>query len=291
MTAARLWGLTAATMLAFAANSILNRAAVDGGHIDPLAFSVIRVLAGALMLAALVLVTRRPLRLFAMARLWGAATLSLYLLGFSIAYAHLDAGVGALILFGGVQVTMFAGAVIARDVVPPRRWIGAGLAMAGLAWLMWPTGGAAVPVMGAITMSAAALGWGLYSLAGRGAVDPLGATAANFIWAVPLVGLPVMMVPVAQGSVPATMVGVMLAVLSGAVTSGLGYALWYDILPRLGASLAGLVQLSVPVIAVAGGLFLLGEGVSARMIGAGLLVLGGIAYGIGVQRTTGSSAS
>ncbi len=284
MTGARLWGLTALTMLAFAANSVLNRAAVEGGHIDPLAFSIVRVLAGAAVLAALVLATRRPLRFFAMARLWGATTLSLYLLGFSVAYAHLDAGVGALILFGGVQVTMFAGAVLGRDVVPRRRWIGAGLAMAGLAWLMWPAGGAAVPVIGCIAMSIAALGWGLYSLAGRGAADPLAETAANFIWAVPLVWLPVLMAPVAPDATGPDGLGLTLAVISGAMTSGLGYALWYTVLPRLGASLAGLVQLSVPVIAVVAGFALLGEGMSGRMIGAGLLVLGGIAYGVGVQR-------
>lgn len=291
MNGPRLWLATALTMLAFAANSVLNRAAVEAGFIDPLGFSVIRVLSGAATLVLLVFVTRR-FRLLARGRVLGAGALSLYLLGFSIAYAHLDAGLGALILFGGVQVTMFAGALALREPVPARRWLGAGVALAGLGWLMWPAGAGATPVVGAVSMGLAAVGWGLYSLAGRGAEDPLSETAANFLWAVPLVWLPALMVPVAPEGTPMEAPGVALAVVSGAVTSGLGYALWYTVLPRLGASMAGLVQLSVPVIAVAGGVAFLGEAVSPRLLGSGALVIGGIALGLGgFQRRIGSSGS
>ncbi len=288
----RLALLTALTMLAFAANSILNRAAVGAGHIEASDFALIRVIAGAVTLAALAILGKRQLALLLPSRLWGAVTLSLYLIGFSVAYLSLDAGLGALILFGGVQVTMFAGAALAGDALPARRWIGSGLAFAGLVWLLWPTGAVAVPIAAGLAMCVAALGWGLYSLAGRGSKDPLADTAANFLLAVPLCALTVLVMPEAAQTAPITLTGLILAVTSGAVTSGLGYALWYQLLPKLDASVAGLVQLCVPVIAVLGGIVLLSEPPSLRLIGAGVLVLGGIAYGLGAfQRRIGSSGS
>jgi drug/metabolite transporter (DMT)-like permease len=242
------------------------------------------------MLVALVLVQRRALPLLSRRRIPGALGLAVYLLGFSFAYLAIDAGIGALILFGGVQLTMFAGAVLAGEAMPSRRWIGAGLAMAGLAWLVWPTGAVALPPLATVAMLAAALGWGVYSLVGRRATDPLAETAANFILAAPLCALALLAVPGVGPS--ATAQGVALAILSGAVTSGLGYALWYAVLPRLEASVSGLVQLSVPVIAMAGGVLLLNEAVTPRMAGAALVTLGGIAYGLGAfQRTRGSSGS
>ena len=284
--------LTALAMLAFAANSILNRAAVGAGHIEAADFALIRVVAGAVTLAALALVTKRAMHVLKPARAWGALTLSLYLIGFSAAYLTLDAGLGALILFGGVQITMFAGAALAGDPLPPRRWIGAGLAFGGLLWLLWPTGTIAVPFVAGLSMCAAALGWGLYSLAGRGSNDPLADTAANFLLAVPICGLAVLLTPSEAQGMATNATGLTLAILSGAVTSGLGYALWYRLLPKLGASTGGLVQLSVPVIAVIGGVVLLSEPPSLRLIGAGILVIGGIAYGLGAfQRKIGSSGS
>ena len=286
----RLILLTCLTMVAFAANSILNRMAVGAGHIGALEFSLIRVIAGAVMLAALVVLSRKSLPIFQARRLWGAFVLSLYLLGFSVAYLQLDAGLGALILFGVVQVTMFGGALVAGDAVPRRRWIGAGLALAGLIWLMWPGEAFAVPLIAGGMMVLAGVGWGLYSLAGRGAKEPLADTAANFILAVPIFWLPMLFLPVQLDAVATTQIGVILAVICGAVTSGLGYALWYTVLPRLGASAGGLVQLTVPVIAILGGVALLGEAVSWRLVGASALVLGGIAYGL-VQRKIGSNGS
>lgn len=286
----KLAALTALVMTAFAANSVLNRMAVGPGHIGALDFALIRCVAGAAMLGALVLLRRGALPFASARRVPGALGLSLYLVGFSVAYLSIDAGIGALILFGGVQVTMFAGAVFGREALPARRWIGAGLAMAGLAWLVWPTGGVALPVAASVAMLLAALGWGIYSLVGRRATDPLAETAANFILAAPICGIVLLAWPAA--GVAWTGQGVSLAILSGAVTSGLGYALWYAVLPRLEASVSGLVQLSVPVIATVGGVLLLGEDISLRMVGAGLLTLGGIAYGLGAfQRTRGSSGS
>lgn len=294
----RLALLTTLVMVAFAANSLLNRMAVGPGLIGPLELSLVRAAAGAAVLAVLALALRRGLPLLSLRRLPGALGLALYLIGFSIAYVQIDAGIGALILFGGVQVTMFAGAVAGREGLPARRWLGAGLALAGLAWLVWPTGAVALPPIASAAMLVAALGWGIYSLTGRRATDPLAETAANFVLAAPLCWLPLLLQPVSpEGPLPMTAAGLALAVASGAVTSGLGYALWYAVLPRLAASVSGLVQLSVPVIAMAGGVVLLGEAPSWRMLGAGALTLGGIAWGLGAfrrraaQPTSGSSGS
>jgi drug/metabolite transporter (DMT)-like permease len=178
----------------------------------------------------------------------GSAALLTYLFGFSIAYLSLPAGVGALILFGMVQITMFAGAVLAREAVPLPRWVGAGVAFAGLVLLMAP-GGAGVSAGHALAMAAAGVGWGIYSLAGRGQADALGATAWNFALAVPVGGA----LALALGDGGMSAEGVTLAVISGAVTSGLGYALWYAVLPELGGSRAAVAQLTVPVLAAFGG--------------------------------------
>jgi drug/metabolite transporter (DMT)-like permease len=293
MSAPRLASLTALTMLGFAANSILNRLAVSAGLIDPISFAVIRVLSGAAILVVIVLVRRRGLPVFAPGRVGGALSLSLYLVGFSIAYIHLDAGLGALILFGMVQITMFAGALASGETVARARWIGAAVALAGLAWLLWPAGAVRVPLIGAVAMGLAGIGWGLYSLIGRRAGDPLAATAANFVLAAPILVAVSLLMPVQLDATQISAPGVGLAVLSGSVTSGLGYALWYSVLPRLAASVAGLVQLSVPVIAVLGGAWLLGEVASWRVLGAGAVVLGGIAFGLlaGRQRKIGSNGS
>jgi drug/metabolite transporter (DMT)-like permease len=277
MSGARLFGLTAVAMLAFAANSVLNRMAVGPGWIDPMGFAAVRVLSGAVML--LVLVGARALRGGALWAGWrgrgaGVFGLVLYLAGFSWAYLALGAGVGALILFGSVQVTMFAGALVARESVPPARWLGAGMAFAGLLALVAPSGtGSGVPLAGAAAMAAAGFGWGIYSLAGRGASDALGATAWNFVLSVPVIGV----ILVLAGGGEVTAAGVWLAVLSGAVTSGLGYALWYAVVPGLGAARAAVAQLTVPVLAALGGAVLIGESVGWRFGLASALVLGGVA--------------
>lgn len=269
----RLFLLTALTMLAFAANSVLNRWAVAPGHIGAVEFAVIRLLAGAAMLAALVLWQRGGMAWPGMqGRLAGVLGLSAYLLGFSLAYRGLDAGTGALVLFGTVQVTMFAGALISREAVPGRRWAGAVLALAGLVLIAAP-GGARLAILPLALMAAAGVGWGIYSLVGRRATDPLAATAWNFLLSVPLV-LPL---GLAAGVTRPDAVGVTLAVVSGAVTSGLGYALWYQVLPQLGAARAAVAQLSVPVIAALGGAVLLAEAPGLRFWLASLLVLGGVA--------------
>lgn len=276
--------LLCVVLISFAANSILNRLALTGTGTGPASFAALRMISGAAMLVVLVALRDKALEAL-ISRVsdrggWQmAATLLLYVLGFSFAYLSLDAGLGALILFGGVQITMLAGALIAGEKLTLRRQIGAGIAFTGLIWLLWPQGAAAPPLGGALLMLIAAFGWGLYSLLGRGAGDALGATAAAFMLASPAVLL--LGVSLRDGlDVP----GVALAILSGAVTSGLGYALWYSLLPKLEASAAGVAQLSVPVIAAVGGVLILHEPLSLRLIGASALVIGGVAWSLSHPR-------
>jgi drug/metabolite transporter (DMT)-like permease len=287
----RLLALTTLVMVAFAANSVLNRAAVAAGEIGALDFALVRAVAGAAVLVLLIRIRHGKVPLLQPKRILGGAMLTTYLVGFSVAYLAMDAGLGALILFGGVQVTMFAGALMLGERPPAQRWAGAGLAFLGLAWLVWPSGEAATPLWAVAAMGAAAAGWGVYSLIGRGSADPLGDTGAAFVWATVAAFLAVLIQTGGATVNDASLAGLALAVTSGAVTSGLGYALWYAVLPRIGASVAGLVQLSVPVIAALGGVIFLSEAPSLRMIGAGALVIGGIAWGLWPQRTRGSSAS
>lgn len=271
----RLGLLVSVAMLAFAANSVLNRMAVGAGRIDPVTFAVVRLAAGAAVLAALVLLRRRVWPGWK-GRVPGVAGLLAYLFGFSQAYLALDAGTGALILFGVVQITMFAGAWAGGEVLPPRRVAGAAVALAGLALLLSPKGGALAPQL---SMAVAGVGWGIYSLAGRGQTDALAGTAWNFLLALPP-GLVALAFVVPDWSWP----GVALAVLSGGVTSGLGYALWYRVLPDLGAGRAGAAQLTVPVIAALGGFALIGEAPGLWFWVGAVLVLGGVGLAMAPKR-------
>ncbi|SLN66171.1 EamA-like transporter family protein [Pseudoruegeria aquimaris] len=268
----RLALLTALTMIAFAGNSILNRQALAGAHVDPASFALIRLASGTAMLALLLALRGglAPMRRRADPAMVGGLTV--YMIGFSFAYLSLDAGAGALILFGVVQVTMFAGALLAREPVSGARWIGAAVAFCGLLLLLWPGAQAPLSLAGAALMIPAAVGWGLYSLRGRGASDPLGDTARNFLWSTPFALLPL----VFTGPLAVDGAGFALAVASGAVTSALGYALWYALLPGLGATRAAVSQLTVPVIAALGGVLLLGEPLTLRFLLSAALVLGGV---------------
>ncbi len=265
--------LTAVTMVAFAANSVLNRAAVSGIGMEAVDFGVVRLVSGALALAGLVAWQRRGFALGGLGRGVAVVGLLAYIFGFSLAYRGLDAGLGALVLFGVVQITMFGGAVVARDEVPVTRWIGACLALSGLVWLLMPTGGPAISVVHVVMMASAGLGWGIYSLQGRREGDATQATAMNFLLAAPVA----LVFGIALGmDLQMPVAGVWLAVVSGVVTSGLGYALWYAILPSLGASRAAVAQLSVPVIAMAGGMVVLSEPLTLRFVGAAALVISGV---------------
>lgn len=278
----RLFLLTALTMIAFAANSILNRQALAAQLIDPVAFGQVRLVAGAATLTVLSLALARGHGLLRQASLAGVLSLFVYVFGFSAAYVALDAGLGALLLFGTVQLTMIVGAILRGERPGPRRLVGAAVAFLGLAWLLWPAGGGAAPAaLPAVMMIAAGVGWGIYSLAGRRVSDPLSATAANFLYAaVAALALWVVMPTGAAAGTALSTAGLALAVISGAVTSGLGYALWYHVLPLLQATQAAVAQLTVPVIALAGGALLLGEAPGASVILASAVVLGGVALSV-----------
>ncbi|MBS0125792.1 DMT family transporter [Thetidibacter halocola] len=276
----RLFLLTALTMVAFAANSVLNRAALAGDGIDAPGFGTIRLIAGAAILTLLVLILRRGIALGGPGRVAGVLSLLVYIYGFSTAYLALDAGLGALILFGTVQVTMFAGSLAGGERPPGRRWAGAALAFAGLAWLLWPGTGTTLSPLHGLAMVAAGIGWGAYSLTGRKARDPLMATAANFLLAAPLGLLLAMALPTPAEIVSLSATGLTLAIVSGALTSGLGYALWYRVLPQLPGTVAAVAQLTVPVIAMAGGMLFLGEALTTQFVLASVAVLGGVALSV-----------
>jgi drug/metabolite transporter (DMT)-like permease len=272
----KLVALTTVVIVAFAANSLLNRAALADNLIGPAGFSLIRVSSGALMLLALLSARGRSLPRAMRPDLLAIAGLSTYLIGFSFAYVSLDAGLGALLLFGGVQATMFAGAVLGGERPPPNRWIGMAVSGLGLVLLLWPSDEIDISLSAVSLMLAAAAGWGVYSLIGRSVTDPLGSTAWNFVYSLPVVAAAWLIFSDTQDT---TTRGVALAIASGAITSGIGYALWYAILPKLGATVGALTQLSVPVIAITLGALLLSEDITIQAVAAAGLVLGGIAIG------------
>lgn len=263
---------TAAAMFAFAANSLLCRLALAHGGIDPASFGAIRVASGAL---ALVLIVRgRAGHATSVRGDWtSAAMLFAYVAFFSFAYVGLTAGTGALILFGAVQLTMFGAALRSGERFAPVAWCGLALAAAGLVYLVLP-GVSAPPPGSAVLMALAGAAWGVYSLRGRGGPDPLRATAGNFLRAAPLafvLWLPFARVAHADGA------GIALAIVSGALTSGVGYALWYTALRALTAMRAATVQLSVPLITAFGAVLFLAEPLTLRLVLASVAILGGIA--------------
>lgn len=247
--------LTYLALVAFAANSVLTKFALAQGQIGPEAFVAIRLFSGAVTLMLLVALRRGLRSLPTYSDPLSALALLSYAVTFSFAYITLDTGIGALILFGGVQVTMFAGALITGERPHLMRWIGTILGMSGLAILFAP-GAQAPDLVGAILMVIAAISWGIYSLRGRSISDPLSATAMNFVFAAPIGIVLWLTFP---SDIPTSFNGVLLAIASGALASGIGYAIWYSVLTKLDGSLAAILQLTVPVIALGGGILFLGE--------------------------------
>lgn len=272
--ASRVFALTAVAMTAFAANSLLCRLALRGGHIDPASFTSLRLVSGALVLWLLL-----GLRGGGVAHSgnWPSATaLFVYAIGFSFAYVSLGVGVGALLLFGAVQATMILAGFRGGERPGFAQGAGLALSLAGLVYLMLP-GLAAPPLVGAGLMVAAGVAWGVYSLRGRGAGDPARATAGNFILATPLAllaNLPFI------SRLHLEPLGCAYALASGALASGLGYVIWYAALKGLTATRAAIVQLSVPVIAAFGGVLLLDEPVTTRLVIASCVILGGVALAV-----------
>ena len=272
MSTLRILLLTGAAMLAFAANSLLCRLALAQPRIDPGSFGSIRLVSGALVLA--LIVRMRAGSDAAPRGDWLAATmLFAYVALFSFAYLSLSAGTGALILFGAVQLTMLGAGLRAGERFAPAAWAGLAAAIAGLVYLVSPGVSAPAP-LGATSMALAGAAWGVYSLRGRGIVSALAATASNFARAVPLaLALSVLTAGAAHADGP----GVALAVASGALSSGIGYVIWYAALRGLTAMRAATVQLSVPPIAAIGGALMLAEPLTPRLMLASAAILGGIA--------------
>jgi drug/metabolite transporter (DMT)-like permease len=263
--------LTLLAMLAFAANSVLCRLALGGELIDAASFASVRLASGAITLAILVAPRWRE-RGRGKADWRTMMTLFIYMACFSFAYLTLSTGTGALILFGAVQLTMFVVALSSGERFSPLSWAGLALALLGLLYLVSP-GLTAPDPLGALLMAIAGISWGAYSLLGRTVIDPVESTANNFIHATPLALLvSVIFISGFHGSWE----GFLLAAVSGAVTSGLGYVIWYAALRRLTATRAAVVQLSVPVIAACGGALLLSEQITTRMLLASAATLGGI---------------
>ncbi len=263
--------LTCLAMLAFAGNSVLCRLALRDTDIDPASFTAIRLLSGAITLWLLLALRRSGQSIGGDWR--SALALFLYAGAFSLAYVHLQAGAGALLLFGAVQLTMTGWGLLRGERMKPLQSLGLVLAVAGLLILLLP-GADAPPWLGAGLMVVSGFAWGIYSLLGRGAGDPLATTAGNFVRAVPFAIL--LLLPFI-GALNVDAPGLVYALLSGALTSGIGYALWYSALKGLSAIQGASVQLSVPIIAALAGALLLGESITLRLVLVAVMTLGGIA--------------
>lgn len=281
----RILVLTALAMLAFAGNSLLCRAALDHTRIDAASFTTIRLLSGAL---ALWLVVRTRTSTRAPAGNWiSAFALFAYAAGFSFAYLHLPAATGALLLFGAVQATMVGHGLWRGERLALRQSLGLMLALGGLVALLLP-GLAAPPLPSAGLMLCAGIAWGAYSLRGKGTGDPTRVTAGNFLRSVPFAL--VLSLLMSRGATFDT-AGIGYAVASGALTSGLGYAIWYSALPALKSTHAATVQLSVPPIAAVGAVMFLGETMTSRLLAASVAIVGGIALVILGHRDRAASTS
>jgi drug/metabolite transporter (DMT)-like permease len=285
VTVARVFVLTLGAMVAFAGNSLLCRVALKQTSIDAASFTFVRIASGALALWLIVQIRgSAPPK----AGSWfSAAALFAYAAGFSFAYITLPAGTGALLLFGAVQGTMIFWALRHGERMDLRQRLGLALALAGLVTLVFP-GLSAPPVAGSILIIVAGISWGVYSLRGKNAGDPAAATAGNFLRALPMAAvLSLAFLPWAR----VDGAGVVYAIMSGAIASGVGYVIWYTALPGLRGASAASVQLVVPVFAALGGILFLGEQITLRFLFASVAVLGGIGLVVVTRGRTDLSSS
>jgi drug/metabolite transporter (DMT)-like permease len=268
--------LTLLALIAFASNSLLTREALGTHQLDAATFTAIRLAAGAVTLAILPGAGARSLLPLRGSGIAGPLALFAYAAPFSFAYGRIGAAVGALVLFGVGQLTMIGYALARGEHPTPAIWLGLVLAAGGLAALAAPSVTRPDP-LGVLLMAVAGVAWAVYTLVGRTRSDPLAANARSFLWSAPLAILVALAVRAAGGVHDATTVrGTTLALVSGAVTSGLGYAIWYRALPRITVTQAAVAQLSVPVIAALGAVALLGEALGLRLVGSGAAVLAGV---------------
>jgi|TARA_B110000211_G_scaffold231580_1_gene293411 drug/metabolite transporter (DMT)-like permease len=272
---------TALTLIAFAANSLINRGALIHELIGPGEFATLRVIFGGMTLFFLLVWRNKHIPKPQPIQIKGAVGLATYMIGFSYAYMSLNAGLGALILFGTVQVVMFVAAAFSGERLSIHRWFGSIVALVGLFVLFWPDKNINLPLDSLGLMLLAGWGWAVYSLEGRKVIDPLLTTTWNFIYVFP-VTLLVLLITV-DGLV-VTVHGVFLAFISGAVMSGLGYVLWYWVLPQLDVTIGALSQLLVPVIALVLGSIFLQEIITQRATIAAILIVGGVAVGSAYKR-------
>jgi drug/metabolite transporter (DMT)-like permease len=268
--------LTLLALVAFASNSLLTRLALGTHQLDAATFTAIRLAAGAVTLAIVTGAGARSLEPLRGAGIAGPLALFAYAAPFSFAYGRIGAAVGALVLFGVVQLTMIGYALVRGEHPTPAIWLGLVLAAGGLAVLAAPSVTRPDP-LGVLLMAVAGVAWAVYTLVGRTRADPLAANARSFLWSAPLAIVIAIAIHVAGGSRDATTSrGLVLALVSGAVTSGLGYAIWYRALPRITVTQAAVAQLSVPVIAALGAVALLGETLGLRLAVSGAAVLAGV---------------
>lgn len=263
---------TTLALIAFAANSVICRLALKDGAIDPGMFTGIRLFSGAAVLIALVFLSKDKRYEKSKGSWTSAGMLFLYAAAFSYAYVSLETGIGALIIFGVVQITMIASSLISGYKMNVMEWLGIVLALAGFLYLLLP-GASAPSLSGFILMSLSGIGWGIYSLRGKNSKHPLVDTAYNFLRSLPFLIL--LLYFLAQETNYSTK-GILLALLSGIVTSGIGYTIWYTALKGLNSIQASIVQLLVPVLAAMGGVIFIGELISLRLMASSLMILGGI---------------
>jgi drug/metabolite transporter (DMT)-like permease len=263
---------TILALIAFAANSVLCRLALGGNKIDAASFTIIRLLSGALVLLVILQFHIDKKRLSSKGSWFASIMLFLYAVTFSFAYITLTTGTGALILFGSVQITMIFLALISGNRLHISEWMGVAIAFGGFVYLVLP-GVNAPSGVGFLLMTIAGIAWGIYTLKGRSSDNPLMDTAYNFLRTIPLV---IILTIIAAQNVHYSSEGILLAVLSGGIASGVGYTIWYSALGGLSAAQAAVVQLSVPVIAGFGGVIFVSEAITLRLTLSALMLLGGI---------------
>ena len=276
----KLFFLISTVMTAFAANSVLTRLALTSNSIGPSNFALLRAASGALVLLLLVLIVQKQIPRFKFNSIISALSLVCYLIGFSFSYLTVDTGIGALILFGGSMVVMFASALFLQEKIPLTRFIGVFISLLGLFILVDP-GFSENSLFGVALMFLASFGWGLYSVLGSRQKNPLSNTAGNFIIAL------IIIIPIAfiiPDKVETNYYGFFLAIFSGSITSGLGYSLWYWVLPKINITTASTAQLTVPLIAAFGGYLFIWESLNWQFYIAAILILGGISLPVFYKR-------
>ncbi|NIW47171.1 MAG: EamA family transporter [Gammaproteobacteria bacterium] len=280
--------LTALTLIAFAANSLLCRMALGGELIDPQSFTTLRLISGAIILVPISRLTPETPAAKEQKGSWASGlALFVYAAAFSLAYITLDTGMGALILFGAVQATMIGVGLKSGERPHLLQWLGLIAALSGLLYLVSP-GITAPNPLGAFLMMIAGIAWGIYSLRGKKVAAPVSSTTANFVRTVPLA---VIASAIAFSLIHLEKIGIILALVSGSITSGLGYVLWYKALRGLTTTRAAIVQLLVPVLAAFGGVIFLAEQLSVRLAIASALILGGVAMAVLNRSSTADTAA